>query len=189
MAPVLTPTDIKDYLGLAGTGRDAKVTLLANGLNEFVETYTGRDWQQVSRVAEKYPGPGGRVLVLRHYPVTVITTLTEDGSTIDVTLSSEVELDGDQGFVYRIAGNWFKTLERVYTITYTGGPDGVPFDLKMAALEMVAYLWRSSGGRREYGTGMIINKLFFDSLTKLPGVRDALDQNRDSARTLIRYTA
>lgn len=189
MAQVITPTDLRDYLGVAGSGRDAKVTLIANGLNEFVVNYTHRDWQQIERTGEKYPGPGGRVLVLKHYPVTEITALTEDGNTIDPTLSSEIELDPDLGFVFRISGNWFRTLERIYTITYTGGPNGVPADLMMATLEMGAYLWRTTGGRREYATGPIVNKLFFDSMTKLPGVRDVLDQHRDSARGLIRYTA
>lgn len=189
MANFLTTTALKDYLGVAGSGRDAKVTVLANGLNAFVGTYTGRDWQQVERTAEKYPGPGGRLLVLKHYPVTTITALTEDGSTIDPTSSNEIELDQDLGFVYRTGGNWIKTLKRIYEITYTGGPDGIPADLMMATLEMGAYLWRTSGGRREYSTGPIINKLFFDSMTKLPGVRDALDQHRDSARSMIQYTA
>ena len=182
-------TNLKDYLGVGGTGRDAKVTLLANGLNAFIDNYTHRDWQQIERSAEKYPGPGGRVLVLKHYPVTVISTLTEDGSTIDPTLSREVELDKDQGIVYRTGGSWRKSLERIYTITYTAGPLEIPADLVMVTLEMGAYLWRSSGGRREYTTGPVTNKLFFDSMTRLPGVRDALDHHRDSARGMIRYTA
>ena len=187
MSTIVKKSELKDHLEIKGIGRDAKVASLVAGMNDFIDQYTGREWEQVAHT-ERYPGPGGRVLVLRNYPVTVVTTLTEDGQTIDPTLSTEVELDKDRGIIYRTGGVWVKSLERIYSVTYTGGPSRVPLDLKLAALEMCAYLWRSSGGRREYTTGTVINKLFFDTMTKLPGVHDLLDKHRDSARGMVQFT-
>lgn len=187
MAGVLTATSLKGYLGIGGTSRDAKVGLLVAGLNEFIESYTNRDWESKTRTDERYPGPGGRVLVLKHYPVASLTTLTEDGATIDVTLSTEVELDSEQGIIYRTGRDWVKTLERIYLVTYEGGATP-PDDLKMATLEMGAYLWRTSGGRQEYKTGPVMTKLFFDAMTLLPGVKDALHSHIDTSGNMIRYS-
>jgi len=187
LASVITTQNLKDYLEISGSGRDGKISLVVFGVNSFVTNWTGRDWQQTSR-NESYPGLGGRHLILKHYPVKTLTSLTEDGDTIDVSDSDEVELDADRGVIIRTGGVFFRTLERIYDVVYTGGPDGAPDDLKLAALEIAGFMYRASGGVRSRSFDDQSQDLFMSALHDLPTARAILDANTDSARTMIMVT-
>lgn len=79
-------------------------------------------------------------LLLARYPVTAITSVTEDGTVLDTT---DYEVDAATGLLYRLDGDegrqWWPSGSKI-TVAYSGGYallDDVPFPLEAAAIELV----------------------------------------------------
>ena len=185
MAIIVKLEDLKDYLNMSGTSRDAGLTLLAEGINSFIVDWTGRDWQSATR-NEVYSGSGTKVLMLRWYPITTMTLITEDGTTIDHTDTDEVEVDEVNGVLYRVPAKWTRSVEKIFNIQYTAG-ETAPDALKLAGLEMAAYMHRAQGGRIQTTVDAFSYTLSGRSMTDQPSIRSILDRYADSARDWIRY--
>ena len=103
--------------------------------------------------AQKIDGSGSKYLYLPHWPVTVLTSVTEDDSLLventDFYHLDPGDLDKNRGVLERADGlNWTAT-QRGVLATYTAGyliPPNVsptiPGDLKLAALLQSAELWK-----------------------------------------------
>lgn len=186
MAKIITLGDFKDYMGHKGSGRDDRATSIVDGINAFVLNHTGRDWESKER-DELYPGMGGITLLLRHYPVTSVTSITEDGVTIDPDDSNRIELEGAKGMLIRTTGSWIRTRRRVIRVVYLGG-EKPPDDLQLAALEMSKFVWQSSGGHAEILVRTKVLALTRGAMHELPTVKPILDRHGDSARGMFRVT-
>jgi len=81
MPALITGSEFATYLGLNETAEGAtRLAYFADGASEFVNNYTGRDWQSAARTNEKYRGNDTKFLTLRHYPVTALTALSRRGA-------------------------------------------------------------------------------------------------------------
>lgn len=184
MAAIITLGNLKDYLQAVGSGRDAKLQLLVDGVNDVVTEETGRDWTSKAR-DEYYAGSGTSRLVLAHYPIQSVSDISEDGTDVDHTDTEEVEIEHDRGILIRVNGVWWKTEEKVYRIQYTGGPASIPSDLKLAALDMAAWVYRQTGGLSSESSMSESMQLAQDSLLKLPAVRGTLERRSDAVRGYV----
>ena len=181
-APIVTLDELKNFLQIPtlSTGRDARLSLILNGVNTFIAKRTGRDLQEAPRV-DKFAGTGTRTMQLRHYPIASITSILEDGTTIDATDPEIVEILTEIGVLIRVDSVWLRSIERIYTITYVAGPTPDD-DLQLACLQMCAWMHRTSGVVGDDRFSGRASKTFVQSLSELPGASEIIDSYSDSAR-------
>jgi hypothetical protein len=182
MAELVTLDEVKDHLNIYGTGRDDRLELVRRGVSSFVFGYTGRDWEEATRTDEAHRGDGIDSLLLDHYPASALTKVEVDGNAYDHTNDKKVSLDGDRGILYRTDGGvWPETNRPIIIVSYTGGLDP-PDDLKLAVLEIVAWLEQSRGGKSAVSVAGIRMDLHRKGLTELPQAKDVLEFHSDWAR-------
>lgn len=176
---IITIDELKSHLGVTGTGRDARLLLLRAGVDAYIRQRTHRDWQELAVTAEAYQGNNSVTLVLQRYPTKAVTAVTVDAIVLDPTDADVLVLDGPKGLLHRTDGAvWPQTHKFDILITYTGG-DLPPEDLKLAALEIAAWMSQSSGGRRSVRTGEDSMELFGRALDELPQAQVILDMYTD----------
>lgn len=181
---IIGKADLKNYLGIEGNARDERIADIAEGVCTWVSKETGRSWDGAETFTERYAGTGTNFLVLRHYPVTGITSVTVDGVLVDHTDTDEIELDADHGILIRVPECWARTtLKRDITVVYSAG-ESAPSDLKLAALQLGAYMHRSEG-RRRIESGDSAYELINSLARELPGVAEVISRYTDSAKGLV----
>ena len=192
---IFTTQELKDYLGVRGTGRDARMHLLRSMVDARVREYTARDWGSAERADELYEGSGTTVLALRHYPASDITKLEEDGTALDYTSDDVVQLRGEIGLLYRtdgglrisrgkafgIGGESLQVNKALYVISYTGGKI-VPEDLKGAALELASWVHQATGSRKGMNAGGVTVALFDKAMDEVPTAAEAINHHTDWAK-------
>jgi uncharacterized phiE125 gp8 family phage protein len=138
--------DMRSYLGFTDTDteRDEVLGYLLTIVSEFADTYTRRTLLEAEH-SEYYDGTGTETLMLNNYPVSAVHSLVIDYvgfTSTEVADTSEYRVDSDRGMVtYQYT--WprgTRNIKAVYTAGYTLGT--VPFDLRLAVLEMTSHLWQ-----------------------------------------------
>ena len=140
----LVAADIENFLNItlepAGA---ALVDDLIEGVSEYADSMCGRTWtkQSTDSITEKFDGGGSR-FVVKISPIKEIVTVKVDGET----------LAADEFYVYdfmvrtdRVTSPGFRNVEMVYKTN----ANNLPADLKMALLQWVGQLFKSStdGGK------------------------------------------
>lgn len=185
MATIITDQMLQDHLRISGVSRPVQVSTLVEAINEYVTRYTRRDWVNTTRTDEAHAANGEKdVLVLRHYPVTTLTSVTVEGTAWDVSDDDLMALNGEQGLLYRTDGNpWPNTRNRqVILVTYDGGPSEIAAGLRLAALELGSYVLRSLGGRTGVNEGGKSENIVTVPMVELPTTWPLLDRYVDHAR-------
>ena len=115
----------KTYMELDSTDttRDAAIAIAINGVSEWLEGECGRSFQ-LATYTETLTGTGRQKLLLTHYPVQAIQTITPP---------QKYTLVPDEGALFRSAG-WYGEI----TVEYTAGYPVIPPDLETACIELVA---------------------------------------------------
>lgn len=181
---ILTLEELKDHLGISGIGRDARLNPIVSGIEGFIRERTARDWQKLVRTDEKYRGNGTDVLALANYPASLLTKVLIDTTALDTTDEKIVYLDGPRGQLVRTEGGGWPVHAHGrpwITVSYTGGKDPTP-SLKMAALELAAWVHQATGGRTGISSGGVTIGLMGEALSELPTAADILDSHTDWAR-------
>jgi hypothetical protein len=158
----LTTLDtVKSVLGISGSTDDSYLTLAIGQASGLIANYCNRVFaletvQDAIRPSiDTYPWnvPGGLSPVqLTRWPVTTITSVTEDGTTL--TAGTGYEVDKARGQLWRLDmnGNLMAWRTVRIVVAYAGGyvlpPSGsrtLPVDLEMATIDMVKaqYMARS----------------------------------------------
>jgi hypothetical protein len=160
--PLTTVASLKAWLKQSGTGDDAELGALVELASELVGRYCGRE-----NLGSTYPyvenyfgqsgfgaGANGRPnfdIVLRHWPVTAITSVVMSNTTL--TLLNASQLQQNQSGVFLQEDNEprilkFLWLYRNYpiTVTYTAGyaPGTVPGPLQQAVNQYASEIYKSS---------------------------------------------
>jgi uncharacterized phiE125 gp8 family phage protein len=142
---LVTLADVKGYLGLRETSGDEQLLTLINAIS--LQAQNGiirRDLESVERT-EYYDGDGTNVLVLKHYPVTDISSFVAFTGGGELTVDDDYVLLADRGII-KLKYLLFPRSYQEIAITYTAGyedadSDGaldVPWDLKQSIIEAVA---------------------------------------------------
>lgn len=146
---------VKLYYDITDNDSDAKILQGIKYVSDYIRRITGRTFAEET-VLETVRGFGNNQLMLSHYPVTNIDSITLRGELI-----TDFEItDPDIGIIYRRAG-WEWSVQNydgvgltpipnsedyVYSVTYTGGycmpcatscVRTLPYDLEQAAIDLI----------------------------------------------------
>lgn len=146
--------DARAHLRKTNTNDDAQLAGFVAAACTMIEDRIGPVAQRAgSTYFDHRPGwPFPPVIVLPDSPVASVTSVTVDGVTVNGTPTDQCSpgwtLEPGPGLLHR-SGRW--PFGRV-TVTYRVGRVTVPGNVRLAALELVSHLWRSSqlnasGGR------------------------------------------
>jgi hypothetical protein len=151
-----TLSNLKLHLNVTGSGDDTRLTALQSAAEAFIESHLNRSFAGGTFV-EYHPG-GRRVLMLRNYPVTAVTSLKVDATYTfgadTVRPASDYVLHADRGLVEALHGAFLPprpgfrlVLEdhpRSVQVTYTTAADAAPTDIKRALAELVGHWYRQA---------------------------------------------
>jgi hypothetical protein len=134
---------VKADANISGTDadRDAVITSMMQGVTRQMQDWMGRDIVQGTTTAEQIDGWYDDTIYTKHWPITNITSLSEDGTALVEDTDFE-SLEGDQevGQIVRISGgdpiHWTHGRRNI-VITYDHGYTAVPDSLVRACTAMV----------------------------------------------------
>lgn len=152
---IIGADDLRTYLKLASGEASDRLALFTSGASGWLEKQIGRQWGQRLRQNELHRGRGTPYLVVRHFPIASLTALVVDTIALDVTNPDVVDIiNPAQGIIARTDDDVFAdSMKRNISVSYVGGPTTVPADLKLAALEVAAYVFQTTGGRMNVSDG------------------------------------
>lgn len=160
---VITVANYKTFKGISASTYDAILATIIAGAQSRAERFCGRLFDTAT-FTEKYSGNGSEILLLKNFPITSITSITERDR--GAYASTEYTFDADSGEV-RLLGTsegrfpadeygevganqfgvspcfpvGFRNLTVVYVGAYGSGATAVPADLTLAMLQFVDYLF------------------------------------------------
>lgn len=147
---LIDTSDLKTLLKISGSSEDTLLEGLINRASQLVASYCGRNFVSASRT-EYYDGNGEPELILKNYPVTVLTSLHDDtersfGSDSEIDTSEDVQLDGNAGIItlWNNEVSFIKgrgNVKVVYTAGYVKGST-VPYDLQEAVLMIAMHFYK-----------------------------------------------
>lgn len=145
MANLTTLANLKEQIGMTGTGNDAFLTNLIARASAFIKTVTHRCIEATS-LTEYHDGPGDDRIRLRDWPVISVASVHESADQVwdSTTLipSTDYLLDARLGRIIRKSGVIFARHPLSVRVIYTGGYATVPADIEMACLELCVAKWR-----------------------------------------------
>ena len=134
--------DMKIYLKEEGDKQNEIITTLINAVSVAFEAECGgRIFIEATYATHYLDGTGTRMLFIPHYPITSITTVTEDD--IDLTEGNDEDYviygDEGEGYLWRANGVWSRGLKNIKLTSLKAGYvlASIPSDLKLAAMIMI----------------------------------------------------
>lgn len=148
---LVTAKEAEDYCQIQSPAHDVVIELLINGVSQQFSTYAGRSFISATYTSLKLTADGTPYLYLPNWPVTTLTSVIEDGTTL--TLDTDFYADLDTGLLTKASWSWpwssgtaeWTTEPHGVVVTYTAGyvqATTLPADLKLAALKEVARQYR-----------------------------------------------
>lgn len=147
---IVTLADFKAHIGVSGTSEDSKLEVILLGAERAVESYCGRRFGSQSYTHE-VDGSGAVALYLPQRPVTAVESvhvavgefggtwsddlLWSDGSAYMVDRTDESE--DNVGRLLSMRGVWPRGFRNV-RVVYTAGYTRVPYDVKLAVMQLGA---------------------------------------------------
>lgn len=109
----------KTHLGIATdvSTHDSIIEQLINAASDAIESYCNRKFKSQEHT-ETYDGNGSEYLVLRHYPISAVSAVSENGSDLSAD-DEDYEILTDEGILYREVG-WSEDARNI-DVTYTAG--------------------------------------------------------------------
>jgi hypothetical protein len=154
--PLITRAEYKAFAGIASTNSDAIIDSLIPKISELVKTYCRRSFIDYADDPKlEYAEGGLPIIVLDETPVINVSSIevsTDYGNTYTTLEEFKhyvvSKVTGNIKAINIIAANEdntprklasFPLLTNGYKITYTGGYEKVPQDLKLALYDLVTY--------------------------------------------------
>ena len=142
-----------------------------NGASWLLKEETKR-FLKAQDITEYHDGTGSNLIILRHRPVNSVTTLHSDSAR---SFGSTTLIDEDDYQVYTNGGYIVVTNAgldvgaRVIKVVYNGGYSTIPYDLKMACIELAAY-WYEKYKSHRVGLKSVSNDAGSDTyIEDMPG--------------------
>jgi hypothetical protein len=144
---LVTVSEAKVYLGVAGTADDANIALQISAASEAISTFCGRTFQ-VETVRETFWGArGAEQLSLSRWPVSQIVSVREDGTLL---VAADYQNDSRKGLLRRLSGDGAIAWGNKVVVEYSAGFVNIPAGLREACFLAVQAMRESLN--REVGT-------------------------------------
>jgi hypothetical protein len=161
---------------------DEGAAMALDAAEVIIKTYTKQDIEETSETVY-IDGPRNSALLLPQLPVTTVTTVTEDGTSL--TVSEEYFLDDEHGVLYRCSGDryspvyWSQGTLNI-AVTYTHGYETIPADVKLVTCSAAGRIFDHAGVTQETASGYSAS---YDSASVFlsAGERAVLDRYRVGA--------
>lgn len=142
-ANLVTLQEYKAYQGISGTGQDAQINSLIPKVSNFVKGVCRRTFVDSVDEQKTEIFGGGTYLIPTETPILQIVGL-ETSENYGQTYTALVEfvdwaLDMENQVIVPLKAYSFKPLTNGYRLTYTGGYEEIPDDLKLATLDLITY--------------------------------------------------
>lgn len=139
---LLTTTELKEFLQWTSTDSDYMNTLI-NFASDFIERYCNRKFKAADYISEVYDGNGETELYLKNAPINSVTTIANwdsynNKSSYEYTEHTEYMIYGEEGYIY-LRSKWVSG-RRNFQITYNGGFETIPYDLRKACADLCSLM-------------------------------------------------
>ena len=146
--PIVTLADYKTYATISSTTQDAQITKLIPQITEYIKSYCGRSFVDFYSTDKIEVFNGGYEYFPKEFPVVSVTKLEvsyDNGETYsDLTPYTDWVLNiEDDSIVSPYDGVPFKRYINGYRITYKGGFEDYPTDLKLSAMDLITYYMKA----------------------------------------------
>ena len=135
-----TLANLKNYLNVSAsdTSKDDLFELLIESVTNAAEEYLGRYIvaRQISQEPYDCTNSRSKYLQLKQYPVTTVTTIVEDGETLDTTT---LKIDNSNGIIKRPTF-WKGAVLVTYTAGLAANTSSVPKNIQLAIWQWVSNL-------------------------------------------------
>ena len=183
---LVTIDEVKDFMGKTDSKDDEALTLISNGVTEFVENEcNGRRFKQTDYANELYNGTDNKELQIDNYPLDEATGVVLEENNATDNSADWATVDADEYWIDWETGILSKTTRFVkgqknYRVDYKGGYATIPSDLKFAALSMIAEFFnrRKSMGVRMESLGDH-SVTFMGIMQQTPIISDILYKYKD----------
>lgn len=152
MADLVTLAQVRAWLNQQNTTDDALLQQMITQQSDNILAYLNRATLAVAAYTEVYSGVGSRQLMLRQWPVTAVSALSVDGTSI----AAQTQPPNGAGYFFQaydgnppgrpcligLAGYAFNRGLGNITITYSAGYASVPGAIQSAALEIIALRYK-----------------------------------------------
>lgn len=176
---------VKSWLGSTSSKDDDILAVIADAVSGRLESVTGRQYVTRTGVVEGYNGVGSRALLVRHFPVIAVASLTLKRSEADtpVTLVEGADFDVDKqaGEIRARQGIRFTAGFQNIVLTYSHGFDvqdgpALPADLVQAALSYVKLVYSEKTTNTDAASSVNIGNQNFILKPGIPwGIKSVLD--------------
>lgn len=146
MAAYASIDELADWIGQS-IDSEVRALLLLETATDEVKAVIGHDITQNQETAT-LDGTGSEALVLPKHPVTAVSQVDVDGTTLAASAYKFIEA----GVVYRTSGVWAVGRQNI-DVTYTHGYSPIPGDVKAIVLETASRAWRSGAGLTQESVG------------------------------------
>lgn len=132
---------VKTILRVEDTSEDTYLYDLLLAADIRVKDYCKRSFW-IATFTDNCSGRGGNSIIVTEYPVTTVTSVTDDGALKD---PDDYVWTAD-GFIVLLADAEFSNVENGVVVVYVAGYAAIPEDLQLAVAQLVDY-WRRMSGR------------------------------------------
>ena len=171
---IIDKDDIKIFLGIIDTGSDALLDVLAIRSCAMIESFCNRKFEKDS-FAERFCGDGSSKFYAQNLPLEFGATEKIEIEDEDDILEADVHAFVDSGIIK--LKNRVLTLDSLCTVTYKGGFETVPEDVKHATVEIAALLFNrnKSTGIKSESDGPVSVTYDDSGISELPAVSAVIE--------------
>jgi hypothetical protein len=144
---LVTADEVDSYIQNQNATNDTVIEYIINAVSQMFSTYCDRAFITATYTALKLDGNGRSDFYLPNWPVTLLSSIAEDG--VALTVDVDFYADLPHGILSKARWNWpwydvtakWTTKPQGILVTYTAGytqAGTLPADLKLAALKEIA---------------------------------------------------
>jgi len=157
---LVTLDNVKTFLGITGSSKDAILEMLINMITDHIEKRTGLRFTDTTYSEEEYDGTGVKTLSINNFPITATQAFkleqnnawdnSDDWEEVD---TDEYWVDNDTGIITKTSV--FAKSTKNFRITYSAGYTTIPYDLQLLVMNLISEILnkRSSAGVLEERLG------------------------------------
>lgn len=164
--PFILPDELRDYTKGLISATDARAPLILAGATQAIQNFCGWHIAPAKEVTVQLDG-GGRILYLPSLKVNSLTSVSINGTAIDLSL---LEWSRVTGNVRYKSGCWFPETWGGIEVVFNSGYQTVPADLKQIVLQVASAALSSPTGATREQAGQVSMQW----ATTAPGVAGGL---------------